>query len=90
MVLVAVLVLLPTLYVLSNGPILWLQSTGRIGESQSLETFYKPLYWTEANAPFVGPAISSYMEWWAPYFSPMPLIGQMAPCAIASERCCSC
>jgi hypothetical protein len=85
-VLVAVLILLPTLYVLSIGPVIWLQNTGRIGESPVLEAAYSPLYWTMDNVPVAGPAIASYLWWWEQP-QPTPLVGQIFPCNSASERC---
>jgi hypothetical protein len=66
LVLVAVLLLLPMLYALSIGPVVWLQVTGRIGESPVLETAYSPLYWTVDNVPVAGRAVAKYMTWWAP------------------------
>jgi ABC-type sulfate transport system permease component len=65
LVFVAVLVLLPMLYVLSIGPVFWLQVTGRIGESRVLKAVYSPLYWTLNNVPVAGHAIATYMGWWA-------------------------
>ena len=66
MALVAVLVLLPMLYVLSIGPVVWLVSNGRIGPSfqSGLEMVYAPLEWTVNEVPLIRGPIVMYAELW--------------------------
>jgi hypothetical protein len=66
LVLVAVLVVLPILYVLSLGPIVYLVGNGAISPSlyPAVATVYWPLDWIANNVPQVGPAIVWYAERW--------------------------
>ena len=68
MALVAVLVVLPILYVLSIGPVVWLAQSGFISPSLGypLEFVYSPLKWVADNVPIIGPAINGYVELWRP------------------------
>ena len=72
MALVAVLVLLPLLYVLSVGPVARLADNGLIDQKWQtvFGVIYWPLDWTAENVPVVGPAIIGYVEWWQP---PQPI-----------------
>ncbi|MCI0358688.1 MAG: hypothetical protein L0211_09415 [Planctomycetaceae bacterium] len=76
--LMAVLVLLPLLYVLSVGPFVWMAGSGWIGQSWMpvAETVYEPLNWAANDVPVIGEAIQSYAKWWEP---PMP--GVVPPAA---------
>jgi hypothetical protein len=61
-----ILVALPMLYVLSIGPMAWLDSKGLLSESAHpvLEYFYFPLALAaNSEVPILGPAIQSYVEW---------------------------
>jgi uncharacterized membrane protein len=68
LVLVAILVLLPMLYVLSVGPIIWMVHSGFISDSSVsvLGEFYRPLEWVTNKVPVIGPAIDTYANWWQP------------------------
>lgn len=66
-VLVAVLILLPILYVLSVGPVAWLDSNDSLNEPMHSVAVivYFPLSWAVNNGvPIVGPALAAYVEWW--------------------------
>jgi hypothetical protein len=67
-VLVAALVLaLPALYVLSTGPIIWLDSKFHFGQETAmvLRVIYMPLVWAVENeVPIIGPALAFYFELW--------------------------
>jgi hypothetical protein len=65
-VLVAVVVVLPMLYVLSIGPVVCLISNGAVAPSfvPAITTMYWPLEWSAENVPLVGPAIVWYAELW--------------------------
>ena len=65
---VVLLVILPMYYVLSVGPVVRMARSGQLSESwrSVLSIAYWPLEWTAENVPVVGPAIISYVEWWAP------------------------
>ena len=71
LVLIALLIVLPMLYVLSIGPASWLINSGRIDQSwiRAIHAAYWPLGWTAGNVPVIGPAIVSYAELWV---SPQP------------------
>ena len=58
---VAVLVLLPVLYVLGVGPVFALLLNGRI-EARALVTFYYPLF-TTADALGLGTLLGDYIDW---------------------------
>jgi len=75
-ILLVVLILLPMIYVLSVGPVLWMSSHDLIGEScgRVIETIYRPLEWV-VKVPVIGSAIVTYMEWWLP----QPLHSYSAP-----------
>lgn len=78
LVLVAVLVVLPMLYVLSTGPVVWMAHSGFISESliPVIGVIYAPLEWVAHNVPVVGPALDQYVEWWQPANSvPTPPAG---------------
>ena len=68
LVLIAVLIVLPMLYLLSTGPVVWMVHTGLISTSliPILGSIYAPLEWVSQNVPVVGPAIEQYVEWWRP------------------------
>jgi hypothetical protein len=68
LVLVAVLFVLPMLYVLSVGPVIWLAHSGYIGTPlvPALGMIYAPLEWVAHNVPVIGPAIDTYANWWQP------------------------
>jgi hypothetical protein len=72
-VLVAVLVLLPMLYVLSVGPVAWMITGGRIDPSwkPAVDVAYTPLEWVAEHVPVVGPAIQGYVELWVPVMQPI-------------------
>jgi hypothetical protein len=61
---VAPLVLVPTLYVLSAGPSVWLFHSGWLSEPwrSVLQDAYYPI--TLAEEKF--PALAAYFEWWKP------------------------
>src|SRR5262245_55452630 len=64
LVVATLLVALPMLYVLSIGPMAWLDSKGLFSESAhtGLEYFYFPLAMVANNeVPILGPAIQSYV-----------------------------
>ncbi len=65
---VGVLIVLPMLYVLSIGPVVWLAHSGLISPSlaPALEFAYSPLKWVADNVPILGPAINGYVELWRP------------------------
>lgn len=69
LVLAAVLLLAPVLYVLSVGPAQWLYSSGVISESTfDMLAFnvYAPLWWLSGRSPSFSNAIGSYIDWWLP------------------------
>lgn len=89
-IIVVVLVLVPLIYVLSIGPLVWLAGTGRISKSWMpiLETAYSPLQWTANNVPVAGPAIESYAELWQPSqpaYAPPPAATYSPPAAPAGS-----
>jgi hypothetical protein len=60
MVLVVVLMVLPLLYVLSFGWVIWMAQSNRIDPTlkRALVVTYRPLVWTAENdVPILGPAI---------------------------------
>ena len=68
LVVVCVLVVLPMIYVLSLGPVVWLAHSGFISPTlaPALEFVYSPLKWVADNVPILGPAINGYVEMWRP------------------------
>jgi hypothetical protein len=68
LVLIAVLIVLPMLYVLSTGPMVWMVHNGLISTSlvPILSVIYAPLEWVAHNVPVIGPAIENYVSWWRP------------------------
>ncbi len=66
LIVAAILILLPVFYVLSIGPMAWLDSKGLFSETTHtvLECFYFPLALAVENeVPIVGPALMNYVEW---------------------------
>lgn len=68
LVLVALLVVLPMLYVLSVGPVVWMVHSGFISQTMLpvIGAIYAPLEWVAQNVPVVGPALDRYVRWWQP------------------------
>ena len=68
LVLIAILVVLPMIYVLSAGPIVWMVHGGFINKSlvPAIGMIYAPLEWVAHNVPVIGPAIDNYVQWWIP------------------------
>lgn len=65
-VLVAVLAILPMLYVLSIGPVCWMVNNDLIDQSwmPAIENAYGPLDWTAHKIPGGHDALSMYMSLW--------------------------
>ena len=62
----AILVALPVLYVLSIGPVVWLDSKNQFSEPTRtvLECFYFPVgLAVESDVPFLGSALEAYVDW---------------------------
>ena len=72
MALVAVLVFLPTIYVLSTGPAIWWCNNVEPSWAPTIETTYQPLNWVVNHVPVIGQVIVSYVEWWRPDYGPGP------------------
>ena len=70
-VLVALLVVLPMLYALSVGPVVWLDGgTGRFTENEYVIAAYFPLIWAAESCPPVERLWTGYISLWEP--SPPP------------------
>ena len=55
----------PLLYVLSAGPVVYLETSGRpLLDDQAFEVFYYPLVLTEHHVPPFGELMHRYVEWW--------------------------
>jgi len=82
LLLVAVLLLSPVLYVLLVGPVVWLDQMDMIPASggPALKAFYTPVA-IAIDAPVIGSPIMSYIEWWMPPADQMPhySVAPMAP-----------
>ena len=66
LVVAAILVALPVLYVLSIGPVVWLDSKSQFSEPTRtvLECFYSPVgLAVESDVPFLGSALEAYVDW---------------------------
>jgi len=83
--LVAVLVVLPMLYVLSSGPVCAMVNKGWIDQSWEpvIETAYWPLGWSAEHVPVFGLAVDSYVEWWS---SPNQAVYAAPPTALLPPR----
>jgi hypothetical protein len=55
---------LPTLYVLSLGPTLYLANHGFLWLGQALEGFYAPLIWIANQCDPLDRALKMYIAWW--------------------------
>ena len=66
-IVIAILIALPVLYVASCGPVAWLLS-GIEGGADVYNAIYRPLRILEGT--WVGEAIANYAAWWYP---PHPL-----------------
>jgi hypothetical protein len=64
----AVLVLLPMLYVLSIGPVARMLEDGWISKSwePTLESAYFPVIWAVDTSPAVDSVMTNYMHMWVP------------------------
>jgi hypothetical protein len=70
-VLVALLVILPMLYVLSVGPLVWLDGgTGRFTENDYVIAAYFPLIWAAESCSPLKTLWTGYISLWEP--SPPP------------------
>lgn len=65
---VALLCLLPTVYVLSIGPVVWLDARGYVDTSEQspLFAFYWPLIWLSLQSDTTQAILTWYMELWLP------------------------
>lgn len=72
MVLVAVSVFLPTIYVLSIGPAVWWSNNVDGSWAPTIETTYQPLNWLVNRVPIIGHLIVSYVTWWVPDYGLVP------------------
>ena len=63
LVLVAVLIVLPMLYMLSVGPAVWMATSGRMNP-KTLNAIYSPVEWTAKRIPGGGDALLWYVRWW--------------------------
>ena len=71
MLLVALLVILPMLYALSAGPLVWLDGgTGRFTENEYVLAAYYPLIWVNESCPPLEALWTGYISLWEP--SPPP------------------
>ena len=70
-----VLLLLPLLYVLSIGPVVWLHGRGMMSPAitNAAETIYEPLDWAAQRSALVEQPLSAYVEWWQPAQAAIPL-----------------
>jgi hypothetical protein len=69
--LVAMIVLMPLLYLLSIGPAVWLFKNGAfsVGTMESIiMPVYAPLDWVRGHFPLCGAVMDSYVELWVPDF----------------------
>jgi hypothetical protein len=67
LVLSAILLVLPMLYILSIGPLIWLDSKGTFNEPTQtvLGVIYSPLGLAiENEVPVIAPALESYVSLW--------------------------
>lgn len=53
-------------YPLSQGPVVWLSSHGKINETtcRYMDAFYLPVHLVTIRAPRVWKAYHSYLRWW--------------------------
>ena len=66
LILAAMLLLVPLLYVFSIGPVVWLDSQVNFSEQTGvvLRAIYAPLIWAmESELPVIGPATTAYVDW---------------------------
>jgi len=64
LLLVALLVLLPMLYVLSIGPVAWMIAHGVIDDSLFVRGMYYPMSVAYRTLPIIRPAFDSYIQFW--------------------------
>jgi hypothetical protein len=69
LVIVLVLIVLPTLYVLSIGPAYWLVDGGQLSLATWL-TFYWPLITLSDQNEEVRRLLATYLDWWGPNLVP--------------------
>jgi hypothetical protein len=62
-ILLFVALLLPVLYVLSTGPVVWYCMRNGYGE-HFVDTFYAPLIWLCEAIPAFGNLVEQYVQWW--------------------------
>ena len=58
-----VIVGLPTVYVLSIGPALWLCDHGYV-RGRTVDAVYRPIYIADEEFPAVGSVLHPYAAWW--------------------------
>jgi len=63
--LLGTLFVLFVIYLLSTGPVLYLEHQGKIPHSITDPLYHKPVASLE-KTPVAGPALHSYIEWWQP------------------------
>ena len=61
---VVVLVVAVVLYVLSLGPVVYLETSGQLpGNVEYWQAFYAPINWLVRNSSLEGP-LDAYTDWW--------------------------
>jgi hypothetical protein len=55
--------LLPVLYVLSTGPVVWYCLSNEYPDD-FIQTFYAPLIWLCEAIPAFGNLVERYVQWW--------------------------
>lgn len=65
-VVVILIVLLPLFYVLSIGPVIWLEANNyiEVGENSPIVLFYWPILWSAERFAFAEAALEWYAELW--------------------------
>jgi hypothetical protein len=61
---IIVILLSPSLYVLSVGPVLWIANHGHLWLGEALEGFYAPLVWVAGQWRLTDYALKMYIAWW--------------------------
>jgi hypothetical protein len=65
-VLVLIIALLPMLYVLSAGPVVWLYNRGMLGEDSPIWLVYVPLGFAAEKCDVFENVLTWYLHFWDP------------------------